>query len=299
MPYDALIIGGGPAGLTAALYLGRARKRVLVCDAGPARNAAAHEVHGFTTRDGIPPAEFRRAAWADLEPYGVTRREARVHAIERVREGGFRARLEGGETVEARRILLALGVVDVLRDLPGYAELWGESIFICPYCHGFEVRDQAWGLVAQGEHMVEHALFFRGWSRDLVVFLDGAPAPPPAVAERLERAGIRVEPRPLRALHGAAGKLEAVELADGTRIPRDVLFVRPTQRQTPLVESLGLALNEHGYVQVNELFETSVPGIHAAGDLTTMMQGAILAAADGARAANALNRAITLEDAER
>ncbi|HET9452017.1 MAG TPA: NAD(P)/FAD-dependent oxidoreductase, partial [Aggregicoccus sp.] len=142
---DVVIVGGGPAGLSAALVLGRGRKRVLLCDAGPPRNAAAEHIHGFVTQDGTPPAQFRRVGREQLRPYDVQAREVRVESV--VQEGeGFRVGLAAAESVHARHVLLATGMVDLVPELPGYRELWGRSIFQCPYCHGWEVKERPWGV---------------------------------------------------------------------------------------------------------------------------------------------------------
>lgn len=300
MPFDVAIVGGGPAGLSAALTLGRACKRAVLFDAGPPRNAAAHEIHNFVTRDGTPPAEFRRIARAQLAPYeGVEVRDARVEAIEPA-GALFRVRTTAGateSTIEARRVLLCTGMIDELPAIPGYRELWGRSIFQCPYCHGWEVRGRAFGYIAPAAEWLAWAPFLLGWSDDLVVFTSGQFAVPAQVAGDLARAGIRIEERPVLGLRAQDDQLAAVELAGGAEIAREVLFVRPPQRQTMLVASLGLALDAHGFVQIDEQLQTSVPGIHAAGDLTTMFQGALIAAAAGTRAAGVLNHALTMERA--
>ncbi|MBZ4420711.1 NAD(P)/FAD-dependent oxidoreductase [Myxococcus sp. RHSTA-1-4] len=295
---DVVVVGGGPAGLNAALNLGRGRKKVLLCDAGPPRNAAAVEMHGFATRDGTPPQEFRRIGREQLRPYDVEVRDVRVRNI--LRDGpGFRVELEGDEVVEARRVLLATGMVDVLPDLPGYREVWGKALFQCPYCHGWEVRDRAWGVLATSEALVDFGLFLTGWSRDMVVFTAGAVPVSADKRIQLERAGARLEERRILRLVPGSGEhaLEAVELEGGTRVRRDVLFARPPQRQVPVVERLGLALDEQGYVRVNAQGETSIPGIYAAGDLTTPLQGAVIAASAGAVAAGMLNHGLNLEAA--
>lgn len=299
---DVVIVGGGPAGLNAALMLGRARKKVLLCDGGSPRNSAAEGIHGFVTRDGTPPKEFRRIAREQLQPYDVEVQDVRVTTVERL-ASGFRVVLAGGREVECRRLLLATGLVDEPPDLPGYRDLWGKSIFQCPYCHGWEVQDRPFGLLATNESFLDFALFLTGWSRDLVVFTQGAWEVPAEQRQRLERAGVRVETRRIRRLVARAGHaahgdhLEAVELEDGTRVPREVLFARPPQRQTDLVRQLGVALDEQGFVRIDAQHQTSLPGIHAAGDLTTLLQGAIMAASAGAVAGAMMNHALNMENA--
>lgn len=301
---DVAIVGGGPAGLNAALMLGRSRKRVVLFDAGPPRNAAAEHVHGFLTRDGTPPAEMRRIAREQLVPYrSVTVRDARVEAIDVPAAGADRAaqvftvRAADG-VVKARRILLTVGLVDDLPDLPGVRELWGKSLFICPYCHAWELQDQPFGYLAPSAQWLEWTAFLKNWTRDLTVYTAGAFEIPEEAREKLTRAGIRIEERPITGLRADGGKLAAITLADGAEAPCAALFMRPSQRQTPLVASLGLALDEMGFVKVDEMKQTSVRGIFAAGDLTTMMQGALLAAAAGVTAAATVNHALTSEQVE-
>jgi thioredoxin reductase len=297
---DVVIIGGGPAGLSAALVLGRSRKKVLLCDAGTPRNAAAEGIHGFVTRDGTPPSEFRRIGREQLRPYDdVEYQNTRVLAVDRL-ASGFRVSLDGGRTLEARRVLLTTGMVDELPDMPGYRELWGKSIFQCPYCHGWEVRDQAFGVLApSAEPYLDFGLFLTGWSKDVVVFTNGSFPVSTEQRQRLERAGVRLEERRIRQLHSREQHLHSVELVDGTHVPRQVLFARPPQRQVKVVQQLGLALDEQGFVRVDFHMETSVPGIHAAGDLTTLLQGALIAAAAGAQAGYMMNHMLTMESALR
>lgn len=296
--YDVVIVGGGPAGLAAALALGRGRKRVLLLDAGARRNAAAEHIHNFVTRDGIVPDTFRQIGREQLATYPrVEIREERVESVSG-EKGAFHLVLNRG-AVEARRIILCTGMVDEMLPLEGFAELWGHSIFQCPYCHGWEVQDRAWAYLGRAEdagHFVPFALMIRGWSRDVVAFTGGGFEVPEEGRRALRTAGVRVETRPLARLVGQDGKLQAVELKDGERLARDVLFTHPPQRQVDLVRALGLTLEADGFVQVDPMMRvTSIPGIHAAGDLTTRMQGAIFAAAAGAQAAAAVNAELSVE----
>jgi thioredoxin reductase len=294
MMFDIVIVGGGPAGLSAALNLGRARKRVLLCDSGPRRNAAAEHIHGFVTQDGTPPTEFRRLGRQQLEPYGGV--EARDIPVEEIRgeRGAFEVRLATGD-VQARRILLCTGMIDELPDIDGFRELWGRSIFQCPYCHGWEVQDRRFGFLAPSLDSIEFALLLRSWARDVAVLTDGRFAVPSELRMRLASAGVPVEERRIERLSGSEGRLERVELAGGDPLGLDVLFARPPQRQVAVVQALGLELDSGGYVVVDEDRQTSTAGIYAGGDLVTPVQSAVLAAASGVQAAARLNHELTAE----
>lgn len=306
MIHDVLIVGGGPSGLQAALSLARARKRVLLCDGGPRRNAAAAHVNNFVTRDGTPPEELRRIGREQLAKYPqVAVRDARVESIAGER-GAFRAVIgaeTGTETVAARRVLLATGMIDEPLPLEGFRALWGRSIFQCPYCHGWEVQDQRWGVLAlpaSAPHILPFAIQARGWTRELTLFTGGIVELPEEARAQLRAAGIRLETAPVaRLVSGGEPRdphLAAVELANGTAVPCDVLFAHPPQRQVELVRALGLALDDDGYVRVDPMKrETSVPGIYASGDLSSRMQAAILGAATGMQAAAMINVELTME----
>jgi thioredoxin reductase len=222
-------------------------------------------------------------------------RDVRAEAIDGMRDQ-FRVRLTSGP-VEARRIVLATGMIDEMLPIPGFRELWGTSIFQCPYCHGWEVQDRRWGVLALPSnlsHAVPFALMARGWTRDLVVYLNGLAVPADARA-MLDTARIRVETSLVTRLIGS-DTLEAVELANGERIACDAVFTQPPQRQIELVRALGVELDDDGYVKVDPMKrETSMPGIYAAGDLLTRGQAAILAAAAGMQAAGALNVELSMQ----
>lgn len=295
---DVLVVGGGPGGLSAALALGRAAKRVVVCDAGPPRNSAAEHMHGFVTRDGIAPSQFRAIAREQLRPYDVTARDVGVTSVVRASDGRLAVTLSDGTTIACRRVLLALGMVDELPAIPGLRELWGRSVLSCPYCDGWEVRGRRWGMLATNADLLEYAIFLTGWTRDVVAFTNGDLDFDADLRARLAAAGVTLEPRRIRRI--AAGpdrRLDGVELEDGSLVAREAMFVRPPQRQTELVRRMGLALDADGFVSTDANGQTSVPGVYAAGDLTSPMQTAIFAAAAGTRAAYRMNHAMNVEAA--
>ncbi len=298
MAYDIVIMGGGPAGLSSALALGRMSRNVLLCDSGPRRNARATEIHNFVTRDGTPPTEFRRIGRAELEAYpNVSVRDVQIERISGTK-GNFSLR-SGNENFNARRILLCSGMVDEMLPIEGFKELWGHSIFQCPYCHGWEVKDRTWGYLVRAEnlgHFLPFVLQLRGLAGCVCVFLEAEFELPREAVTTLEGAGVRIFESPLAGLVAKSEELEAVLLADGTRVPCEVLFAHPPQKQVPLVASLGLELDENGFVRIDPMTrETSRPGIYAAGDLTSRMQGAIIAAASAMQASAALNVDVTSE----
>lgn len=294
---DVVIVGGGPAGLSAALVLGRCRRDVLVIDEGRPRNAASRASHGFLTRDGIDPLELLRIAREQLEPYAVKILKSR--ALEAWREGlVFAVRVHDGSVVRGRRLVLATGVVDVLPELPGFDELYGRSVFHCPYCDGWEVRDHALAALAPGDAGAELALGLTTWSRDVVLFTGGGAAPNDAEQGRLAQARIPVHEAPVLRLEGEDGALAAVHLEGGARVARQALFFSEgRQVRTDLATSLGCEIDDTlGVLRTSPREETGVPGVYVAGDASADVLFAIVAAADGARAAHAINVSLRRED---
>jgi len=304
--YDVLIIGAGSAGLTAALTLGRCLRRVLVADGGPPRNECSPGVHGFLTRDGIRPAELLRLGHEQLRPYETVEvQRLKIDAL--VREGrGFRASGHGTAndvptTVTARRVLLATGVLDVLPPLPGFRELWGRGVLHCPYCHAWEVRGQPLAVYGQGRTVTGLALLVSRWSPDVVVLTDGPGHLTPNARRRLRRQKIGIREEPVARLLGSGSRgLRSIEFVDGSRLARAALFVHASQHQrSPLAADIGARLTSKAAVWVNSALQTSVPGLYAAGDTKPGTQQALLAAADGNRAAIVINESLTREECPR
>jgi thioredoxin reductase len=290
-PNDVAIVGGGPAGLSAALVLGRARRRIVVIDAGIPRNAPAAHMQGFLSRDGMPPADLLRAARAEVRHYGVDLVEDRVVDA----RPGFALRLAGGRTVEARHVLLATGAMDALPDVLGARERWGRDLLHCPYCHGWEVRHQPLGVLGS----VEHAHLIRQWTDDLILFTHVLSITE-AERARLDARGITVVDGAVERLIVADDRLRAVQLADGRTIPRAALFIRPELRghRDGLAAALGCELLAGGLLRVDADGRTSVPGVWAAGNAANPRAQVITAAGEGSAVAIAINTALVTDDVE-
>jgi len=296
--FDVIIVGAGPAGLSAALMLGRCRRKVLVLDSGRNRNAASQALHGYLTRDGIPPAEFLRLSREELKKYDcVQLRHGEVTDATCAKDARFDVCLAGGDRFRSRKLLLATGVVDNLPPIDGFRELYGRSVFHCPYCDGWEIRDQPLAVYGNGDRGSGVALELTQWSRDLVIFTDGPSVIDVESMEKLRRNGIRViEDRVLR-LDGQDGTLTHVVLANGERLPRRALFFSTGQYQrSDLLGRLGCEFNDKGTVRTGKYETTHLPGLFVAGDASRAVQWVVVAAAEGAEAAFAINTDLIKED---
>lgn len=299
--YDCLIVGGGPAGSSAALVLGRSRRRVLLIDAGRPRNARETEMRGFIGQEGRAPQAFRSDVARELEAYpGIERRfgEATDAAIE---NGVFRLGFGQGEEARGRRLILATGVTHEFPAISGFEALFGERIWTCPYCHGWEHRDEPLAVLAQGPGAAGFAVEIAQWTRDVVLFTNGGPTLPEDDRVRLAGAAIRSEERPLRAIEPVGGATAVrIVFTDGDAIVRSGLFVRlPGVQASPLVERLGCDLTARGTAATGPYERTNVPGLYVAGDASRRVQFAIVAAAEGAMAAFAVNAELAEENEAR
>ena len=296
--YDVVIVGGGPAGLSAALILGRSRRRVLVCDSGMPRNAASHALHGYLTRDGLPPSEFRRLAREELRQYDcVEIRDVEVTTAACRPAGRFTVSLANGDEILCRKLLIATGVLDNLPEIPGVRELYGRSVFHCPYCDGWEVRDQPLAIYGRGARGYGLSLEMIGWSRDLVLCTDGPSELEDEQRARLARNGIAVREERVTRLEGRDGRLDRIVFASGDALPRAALFFTTGQYQhSQLAVSLGCEFNEKGTVRTGKYESTHLPGLFVAGDASRAVQWVVVAAAEGAEAAFAINSDLLKED---
>lgn len=294
--FDVIIVGGGPAGLSAALILGRCRRRVLVCDAGHPRNESSRAVHGFLSRDGTPPAELLGCARQQLRPYrNVTLRTTEVVAAEQI-AGGFAVTLPDGSRETAPRLLLATGVVDELPAIPNIEEFYGRSVHPCPYCDGWEWRDRPVAIYGRGEKGSGLALMLTLWTKDLVLCTDGVAELSKDHRERLLMHGISLREEQIAYLQGADGLLERIIFDTGESLSREAMFFNTGERQkSPLIAELGCELDEKGKADTRDFQESNVPGLYIVGDACGDVQFAIVAAAEGARAAFAINKAMLRE----
>ncbi|MEV5709066.1 NAD(P)/FAD-dependent oxidoreductase [Actinoallomurus sp. NPDC052274] len=301
--YDVVVVGGGAAGLSGALTLARSRRSVLVVDAGAPRNAPAEGVHAFLTRDGTPPAELLERGRAEVRGYGGQVVPGEVGSVAR-EEDGFAVALTDGRAVRARRLLVAAGAVDELPDIPGLRERWGRDVVHCPYCHGWEVRDQAIGVLATGPMSVHQALLFRQLSDDVMYFSHTTP-PGEEDAERLTARGIEIVQGEVASVETDGDRLVGVRLRDGTVVGREALAVASRiVVRAGFLAGLGLRPAEHPvgigqYLPTDATGRTEAPGVWAAGNVTDPAAQVGAAAAAGTTAAAQINADLIAEETRR
>ena len=307
--YQVVVIGGGAAGLSAAVTLGRALRSVLVIDAGEPRNAPAAGVHGFLSRDGIDPREMLDMGREEARGYGVdfiagVAVAARSTAgAEEGAELSFDVELADGRTVKARRILVTTGLTDVLPDIDGIRERWGRDVLHCPYCHGWEVRNKAIGILGSVPMALHQTMLFRQWSPNITLFLNDVVEPTDAEWEQLAARSISVVEGKVESLAIQDDALRGVVLASGTVIPLEaVVTATRLEARSAVLESLGVPVVEHPmgvghHVEVNPMGgATAVPGVWAAGNVADLMGQVMASAASGVMAGAAINAHLVAEE---
>jgi thioredoxin reductase len=301
---DAIVVGAGPTGLSAALLLGRSLKQVLVIDSGKPRNTLSHSANGFFSRDGIAPSELLQIGREQLQKYENVRfQSGKVMDAKALGSSApeqpdrFQVMLDTGEQFIARKLLLATGVTDKLPEVPGFTELWGTSVFHCPYCHGWEVRDRPLAVYGKGDAGFEMAQHITGWSRDLILCSDGDAGLSGDRRKQLSTWGIELREEKINRLEQENGNLTGIVLETGEVIPRHGIFVQPQPRQhSDLAKQLGCNLADNGAVQVSEDKQTSVPGVYAAGDMAILFSAIGIVVAEGGMAGVFMNRALIAEN---
>jgi thioredoxin reductase len=302
MTYDVIVIGGGPAGLSGAVALGRALRSVLVIDAGEPRNAPAAGIHNFLTRDDIAPADFRAAGQTEVRRYGGEIVDGRVTGAGR--DGDLlTVALADGRTYAARRLLVTTGLTDELPDIPGLRDRWGHDVLHCPYCHGYEVRGRAIGIIGSSPMSLHQAMMWRQWSDDITLFLHTAPGPDPEQTRQLAARGINVVTEKVAEVLVDGDKLTGVRLTDGTVVARDTLVVSPRfMANAEPLPSLGLTVTDNDFgssVAAEPTGRTGVPGVWVAGNVSDQMAQVIGAAAAGLMVAAQLNADLIADDTAR
>jgi thioredoxin reductase len=294
--YDVVVIGGGAAGLSAALVLSRAMRSVAVVDRGDPRNGPAAHMHGYLSRDGLPPRDLLAVGRDEVTGYGGALIRGTVVSIEQGTDRLFEVLLEDGTRLTARRLLVATGLRDELPDLPGVRERWGKDLLHCPYCHGYEVREQPIGVLGGSAEAVQHALLIRQWSSD-VVFFAHTISLSAGQRQQLASREVSVVDGLVKRIVVDDDQLSGVELVDGTIVPRSAVFVRP--RFVPnadLLVGLGCAVEEGGWPVVDDTGRTSVAGVWGVGNAVNPRAQVITAAGEGSSAAIAINADLVEEE---
>ncbi|MFD2672196.1 NAD(P)/FAD-dependent oxidoreductase [Marinicrinis sediminis] len=293
---DVAIIGGGPAGLSAALVLGRARKQVVVIDEGRPRNAVTHETHGFLTRDGIQPGEFRRIAKEEISAYPSVSIIGDAAVSITGTDGAFQIETEQGTRFTSKKVLFTVGMKDRPLDIPGLAEVYGKSAFVCPFCDGWELRDEPIVVINKGPELMHFIPLLSGWTNRLTICSNGPDELTDAEREELRRHHVSVYASPINLIDSSDGIVQQVILEDGTTIPCRAIFFKPGLAiGSALPQALGCRLTDTGAVVVDELGKTNVAGVYSAGDAASRMHQAIAAASAGSLAAAILSSELNME----
>jgi thioredoxin reductase len=289
--YDCIIIGGGPAGLNAAVVLGRCRRSVLVFDTEQYRNRYSHGMHNYLTRDDIPPADFLKHCHNELEKYSVQKLNKKITSAKRNNEGVFEVKDEKGAKYYAKKLLVATGLSDTLPDIEGFQKFYGKSIYHCPYCDGWEVRDKKLGVYARNKEGWELALNLKSWSNDVTIYTDGKNKVKPSQKLHLDANEIPVVKTPIAKLKGEGDQLKKIVFKNGEEKDCDtIFFVNGFTQQCNLAEAFGCDVSKKGVIITNSFQQTNIQGLYVAGDASKDMHFVVVAASEGAKAGVTINK---------
>lgn len=293
---DVIIIGGGPAGLNAAVVLGRCRRKVLVFDTAQQRNRWSHGMHNYLTQDGILPTDFIKICQEEIKRYGVQLQHKRIIKARRNDDGIFVVRTEDEVVHYAKKLLIATGLADNVPPIEGFLELYGKSVFHCPYCDGWEVRDQKLGVYAKNKNGGDLAMALKGWSPHVTLYTDGGHKLKPKQEEQLAALSIPVVRLPIARLIGKGDKLQKVAFKNGEMRDCDALFfVNGYTQQCNLAETFDCEVSSKGVIVTNRFQQTSTPGLYVAGDADKDMHLVVVAASEGAKAGVTINKELQKE----
>lgn len=297
--YDCIIIGGGPAGLNAAVVLGRSRRKVLVFDTSQQRNRRSQGMHNYLTRDDILLPDFLELCYRELEKYNIQILQKKITNSKRKDDGAFEVKDEKGTKYFSKKLLVATGLSDNIPSIEGFQDFFGASIFHCPYCDAWEVRDKKIGVYAKDKDGSELALALKGWTSQVTLYTDGKKKIKPAQTEQLKANDIPVNINPIEKLTGTDGKLEKIIFKNGEQDECDALFiVNGYMQQCNLAEAFGCEVNKKGVVITNRFQQTNIPGLYVAGDASRDMHFVVVAAAEGAKAGVIINKELQKEITE-
>ena len=297
--YDVIIVGGGPAGLNAAVVLGRCLRKVLVFDIALQRNRKSEGIHNYLTRDDIGPGEFLEIARHEIKKYNVKLNKSEIINIIKSKKNFFKVVDKKGQFYFSRKLLIATGLRDNLPELDGLPEMYGKSIFHCPYCDGWEVRNKKIGVYAKNKNGTDLALSLKTWSSHVVLLTDGKRRIKKSDKDKLQKNKIALINFPIKKLKGKNGKLEKIFFTNNETLNCDaIFFVNGYEQQCNLVKELGCKMSDKGVVLTNNMQESNIKGLYVAGDASKDMHFVVVAAAEGAKAGVAINKDLQKEDLE-
>lgn len=289
--HDCIIVGGGPAGLNAAVVLGRCRRNVLIFDTGSHRNRYSHGTHNYLTRDDVLPKDFLDISWKEIDKYGVKRIQAKIVKAVKAENELFEVKDESGKNYWAKKLLIATGLSDTIPDIPGFKELYGKSVHHCPYCDGWEARDKEIGVYARNKNGFELALVLKAWSKRITYYADGKNKLKPFEVETLALNKIPIISYPIERLQADGDCLKEIVFKNGQSHVCDALFfVNGYEAQCNLAQTFGCNLTKKGAVLTNRYQQTNIDGLYVAGDASRDMHFVVVAAAEGAKAGVIINK---------